>query len=211
MRSTSGVAADQRVDLAGLRLLVEVDAIGGQRVLAAAARLLLALVLRRLRRAAGRAITAAGARALGGAAGRLGDAVADEVDRVQPRHVLHLQEIHGVALALAEQRHQHVGAGDLVAAGALHVYGGALHHTLEAGGGLGLRGAVRGQAGEVLVEELGQVLAELVEIDAAGAQHGGRIAVIGQAEQQVLKGGVFVTAVAGEGEGPVQCLLEISG
>ena len=87
------------------------------------------------------------------------------------------------------------------------MYGGALHHTLETGGGLGLRGAVRGQAGEVLVEELGQVLPQLVEVDAAGAQDGGGIAVVRQAEQQMLKGGVFMTAVAGEREGPVECLL----
>ena len=68
-----------------------------------------------------------------------------------------LQEIDGMALALAEQRHQHVGAGHLVAAGGLHMDRGALHHALEAGGRLGVAGPVGGQAREVLVEELGQV------------------------------------------------------
>jgi hypothetical protein len=66
----------------------------------------------------------------------LGDAVADVIDRVVAGHVLLLQEIGRVALALGEDRHQHVGAGDLLAAGGLHVDDGALDHPLEAGGGL---------------------------------------------------------------------------
>src|SRR6185312_17137221 len=87
------IAADQRIDLAVLRLLVEVDAIGLERVA-----LLLGLV-------AGLGVgfflrAARGTRL--GHAGPLGDAVADVVDRVVARHVLLLQEIGGVALALGE-------------------------------------------------------------------------------------------------------------
>ena len=123
-----GVAADQRIDLAFLRLLVEVDAVSLERI---------ALFLRLV-------AAALGVRLLVGAAHRtrlrqarpLGDAVADVVDRVVAGHVLLLQEIGGVALALGEDRHQHVGAGDLLAAGRLHVDHGALDHALEAGGGL---------------------------------------------------------------------------
>ncbi len=51
------------------------------------------------------------------AAGRLGDAVRDVVDRVETSHVLLLQEIDRVALALGEHGDQDVGAGDLLAAG----------------------------------------------------------------------------------------------
>ena len=68
----------------------------------------------------------------------LGDAVGDVVDRVEAGHVLLLQEIDGVALALGEHGHQHVGAGHLLAARGLHVNDGALDHPLEAGGGLGI-------------------------------------------------------------------------
>jgi hypothetical protein len=133
--------------------------------------------------------------------------VADEVDGVESRHVLQLQEVDGVALALAEERDQDVGAGDFVAAGALDVDGGALDDALEAGGGLGVAGAIGGQAGEVLVEEFAEVLAQLVEIDAAGAEDGGGVAVVGEAEEKVLQRRIFVPALAGEREGAMQRLL----
>ena len=55
-----------------------------------------------------------------------------------------------------------------------------------------------------------EVGAQLVEIDAAGAQHGGGVGVLGQAEQQVLQRRVFVPALAGEGEGAVERLFEVA-
>ena len=197
VRSISDLAADQRIDLAGHRLLVEVHAVVRQRVLAAAARLFLALLLRwslRMR------LLGALHRALRRTARRLGDAVADEVDRVEPGHVLQLQEVDRVALPLAEQRDQHVGAGHLVAARGLDMDRGALHHALEPGGRLRIARPVGGQAGEILVEEFGQVTAQLVEIDAACPEHGGGIAVVGQSEQQVFQGGIFVPAFTSEGQ-----------
>ena len=102
------VAADHRIDLAVTRLLVEVDAIGIER-LALLLGILVALGLGFLVDAAHRARF--------GYSGPLGDAVADIVDRVIAGHVLLLQEIGGVALALGEDRDQHIGAGDLFAAG----------------------------------------------------------------------------------------------
>ncbi len=199
------LAADQRVDLAGHGLLVEVDAVVGERVLVPPAGLVLALLL--VVRLVG---VGALDRALGGAAGGLGDAVADEVDGVEPGHVLELEEIDGVGLALREQGDEDVGAGDLVAAGGLDVDGGALDDTLEAGGGLGVARAVGGEPGEVLVEELGEVGAQLVEVDPAGAQHGGGVGVVGEPEQEVLERGVLVPAVAGERQGAVQRLFEVA-
>src|SRR5476649_168247 len=97
-----GVAADQRIDLAVLGFLVEVDAIGLKRVA-----LLLGLVA-----ALGIGLFGFGAahRARLGEPGPLGNAVADIIDGVVTRHVLFLQEIGGVALALGKDRHQHVGA-----------------------------------------------------------------------------------------------------
>ena len=108
-----GLAADQRIDAARPRLLVEVDAVGLERI--GAALLLLAALDRR------RAPRRRRARARLGHAGPLGDAVADVVDRVEAGHVLLLQEEGGMALALGEDGDQHVGAGHLLAAGGLHM------------------------------------------------------------------------------------------
>ena len=206
VRSISELTPDQRVDLAGTRLLVQVDAVVRERVLAPAARLLLALLLVTPFRVLGGALY----RALLRAAGRLGDAVADEVHRVQPRHVLELQEIDSMALALAEQRDQHVRPRHLVAAGGLDVDRGALHDALEPRGGLRVARAVGRQAGEILVEELAEVGAQLVEIDPAGAQHRRGVVVVGEPEQEMLEGRVFVAAFAREREGAMQRLFEIT-
>ena len=116
--------------LPSLRLLVEVDAISLERVA-----LLLRLVAALL-------VSASSSTPRTGRdsdeARPLGDAVADVIDRVVAGHVLLLQEIGGVALALGEDRDQHVGAGDLLAAGRLHMDDGALDHALEAGGRLAI-------------------------------------------------------------------------
>ncbi len=100
-----GAAADQRVDPAAQRLLVEVDGelLEGALILLLALfglRFLGALDLLRL----GRGLA-------------LADSVADVADRVEAAHVLLLQEIDGIALALGEEGDEHVGAGHLVAAG----------------------------------------------------------------------------------------------
>jgi hypothetical protein len=71
--------------------------------------------------------------------------VGDEVHRVVAGHLLLLQEVGGVALALGEDGHQHIGAGDVVAARGLHVDHRALDHPLEAGRGLGVLAVVDDQ------------------------------------------------------------------
>ena len=101
-----GVAADHRVDLALARLLVEVDAIGLERVA-----LLLGVVAAL---GLGLLIDAAHRPRLGHA-GPLGNAMADVVHGVIPRHILLLQEVSGMAFALGEDGDQHVGAGHLLA------------------------------------------------------------------------------------------------
>ncbi len=131
-----GVAADQRIDLALARLAVEVDAIGFERV---------ALLLRLVAALGVGLVLGAAHRARLRHARPLGDAVADVVDRVVAGHVLLLQEIGGMALALREDRDQHVGAGHLLPAGRLHVDHGALDHALEPGGRLRILVAVADQ------------------------------------------------------------------
>ena len=122
------VAADQRVDLAGGGLFIEVYTVVAERVLRLAATGLF-LTLIALVRAF---LLGPCDRALSRTAWRLCNAVANEVDCIQPGHVLQLQEIHRVAFALAEQGDEHVGSRHLVAPAALHMDGGTLHNTLEA-------------------------------------------------------------------------------
>ena len=203
-----GLAADQRIDAAVARLAVEVDAIsleGGLLLLAVALSALLiplaALVL--FVRAPGR---------LGfGEAGALGDAVADVVDGVVARHVLLLQEIGGVALPLREDRDEHVGAGHFLAAGRLHVDHRALDNALEAGGGLRVLVAVGHEIFEIAVDIAAQRLAQGVEIDGARPHHGRRILIVDQAQQQMLKGRIFVAAFVRGGQRTVERLFEIAG
>ena len=193
------IAADQRVDVAPARLLVQVDAVLLQRgLLGFLGTLGLCLRLGRGVRALDRPRLAIGR--------ILGDAVADVVDRVVAGHVLLLQEIGGVALALGEDRDEHVRAGHLGAAGALDVDRGALDHALEAGGRRRLGALdVGDQRVELLVEEGDDGLAQLVEIDPAGLHHPGGVGFVDQREKQVLQRGQLVLALVGLREGVVDC------
>ena len=196
-----GFAPDQGVDLALARLLVEVDAIGFERV---------ALLLR--------LVAALGIGVLVGAAHGarfrharpLGDTVADVVDRVVARHVLLLQEIGGMALALGEDRNQHVGAGHLFAARRLHVDDGALDHALEAGGRLGILVAVADQILEFAFEIGGETAPQLVEFHIARTHDRRGILIVDQREQKMFQRGVFVMALIGERQGAVQRLFKVA-
>ena len=88
-----------------------------------------------------------------------------------------------MALALGEDRDQHVGAGDFLAARRLDVNHRALDHALKAGRRLGIVGPVGDQVLEFGLEIVDQTGAKLVEIDAAGPHHGGGIAIIDQRQQ----------------------------
>ena len=206
-----GLAADQRIDLAGARLLVQVDAIGRQRVLLL---LLLAALLGRLAIAVAAALLllldAARAAALG-SAGALGDAVRDVVDRVVAGHLLFLQEIGGVALALGEDRDEHVGAGHLLAAGRLDVDDGALDDALEAGGRLGVLVVAGDEVVELGVDIGEDGVLQFVEIDVAGAHDGGRFRVVDQRQQQMLERGIFVMAFVGERQRLMKRLFQALG
>ena len=78
--------------------------------------------------------------------------MADVGHRIEAAHVLLLEEIDGVALALGEQGDQHVGAGHLVAARRLDVEDGALDDALEAAGRGRVGAAVGDQGAELIVE-----------------------------------------------------------
>ena len=68
----------------------------------------------------------------------------------------------------------------------------ALDHALEAGSRLGVVGAVRHQIFEFGFEIVDEAGAQLVEIDAACAHDGRRIAVIDQRQQQMFERRILV-------------------
>jgi hypothetical protein len=138
----------------------------------------------------------------------LGEAVRDVVDRVVAGHVLLLQEIGGVALALGEDCDQHIGAGDFLAAGRLDVDHRALDDALEAGRGLGIVRSVGDQVLQFGIDVADEALLQLLEIDAARLHHRRRILVVDQREEEMLQRRIFVPALVGEREGPVERLFE---
>ena len=140
----------------------------------------------------------------------LADAVADVGDRIEAAHVLLLQEIDGVALALGEEGDEHVGAGHFVAAGRLDVEDGALDDALEAAGRGRVGAAVGDQGAELIVEIVLHAGAQLVAADAAGGHDLGRMLVVDQRDQQMLEGRIFVPAAAGFGQRVVEGLFEFA-
>ncbi len=134
--------------------------------------------------------------------------MADITDGIQPRHVLFLEEEHGVAFALGEQRHQHIGAGHFVAAGILHMKDGALNDAMEPGGRLGVLPVIDHQGEQFVVDIFEKHLAQRVGIDIAGLHDLRGVRVVGEGEQQMLRRRIFVIAVAGEFNRAVQRLFQ---
>ena len=194
------VTPDERVDFSFPRLLVQIDAIGLERVG------FLLDILAPLN--GGSVFIDPSHRSRLRHSGPLGDAVADVVDRVVTGHVLLLQEISRMALALREDRHQHVRACHFLAAGRLHVDDRALDDPLESGGGFGVFLRSGGQIGQFGVDVFDEVSADHIEINAAGTHDSGRVLVIDQRQQQVLQRRVFLISLAGVGQRLMQSLLK---
>jgi hypothetical protein len=133
----------------------------------------------------------------------------DEVHRVIARHVLFLQEIGRVRFPFGEDRDQHVGARHLGPARGLHMDRGALDHALE-GRRRHRLGAldIGDQRRQVVVDEIGQGLAQFVQVDRAGPHHARGVRLVDQGKQQVLQRGQFVAAGVGKRQRAVDGLLE---
>ncbi len=103
-----------------------------------------------------------------------------------------------MALTLGEDGDEHIGAGNLLAAGRLHMNDGALNDALEACG----RFRILVVTGDEVVElgvDIGQNgVLELVEIDVAGAHHGGRLGIVDQGKQQVFERRILMMPLVGE-------------
>jgi hypothetical protein len=193
-------SADQRVDLAFQRQLVEVAGELVQRIA--------------LRLAALLAFTLTAGHARGRLVADLGDAVRNVIDHVEPGDFLLVHEIHRVRILLAEDRHQHVRAGDFLPAGGLHVIHRALQHALEAQRGLRIALVAGRQHRHGLVDDAFQVGRQPRQVHAAGAQGPQRRLVFGQREQQVLYRHEFMALFAGllvaMADGDFQILAEHS-
>src|SRR5437660_626991 len=135
------LAANERIDLAQLGQMVEVDRVGVERT--GGLRVTVGVFLRRFRLV--RLLLRV-----------LGDAVGDVVDHVQARDAALVQEIDGVRLLFAEDGDQHVGYGDFLLAGRFDVQDRALYDTLERVRGLGVRIRKRRQQGGALILDVGQ-------------------------------------------------------
>ncbi len=83
-----------------------------------------------------------------------------------------------------------------------------LDDALEAGRRLGIVAPVGDEVGQFGIDVIDEIAPEQVEIDAAGAHHRSRVLVVDQRQQQVFQGGVFVTALVGQGQSPVKRLFE---
>ena len=204
-------APDQRIDLACPCLLVQIDTILRQRLVLRCLGLRLtgflhAVILAVLLRIVG---TTHGAFRI--QAGGLGNAMADIADGIETGHVLLLQEIGGMALPLREDRDQDIGACHFLASGGLHMDQRPLHHTLETQRRLGVFLQRLRQILQILVNETGQFLCQLAQVDVAGAHHRDRVRVVDQTEQQMLQRRIFMIAFTGQVEGTAQGFFEMSG
>ena len=182
------IPADQRIDLPAGRLLVKVDTICLES--------LSAFLHDLLRRSV---VVSSRYPLCFIAARRLRDPVRDIVYRVEPGHFLLLQVIDRMALAFRKQRNKHIGPSHFFTTGTLYVDRRPLEHPLEAGSRLRVFGTIGDQVGEFVVEVFTELGAQLVEVDATGSQDRYGILILGEREQQVLKRGVFVTALVGVG------------
>ena len=135
----------------------------------------------------------------------------DEVDDVEARHALLVQVVDGVRVLLAEDRDQHVRAGDflLAAAGGLHVHDRALDHPLEAQRGLRVDLVRAPDRRRVFLDELQEALAQVIDVGGTGAQHLRGRRVVEQRHQQVLDGDEFVSLLACLDERHVQADFQL--
>ena len=113
-----------------------------------------------------------------------------------------------MALALGKDGDEHVGAGHFFPARRLDVDDRALDDALEAGGRLGILVVAGDQIVEFVVDIARGRSAQRVDIDVAGPHDRGRVAVVGQGQQQMFERREFMVPLVGEGHRLMQGLFE---
>ena len=186
------LASDQRIDLALARRLIQIRRIFLQGIAAA--------IPFALGVGGGRAIIPFAALLAPG----LGQAVRDEIDDIEARHVLHAQQVGRMRLFFTEDRHQHIGHGDFFLAARLHVKHGALQDPLKPQRGLHVPVLARRHARRGLVDKLFQFGLELGGICTTRLQDLPDFGRIHDREQQMLDGHEFMPRLARAGKRIVQ-------
>ncbi len=199
-------APDQRVDLAGERLDIQIDTII---IKHRVARLSLTC-----RRANGIVLFLFGLirapdRAGLGHIRPLGNAVADVIDRVIAGHFLLLQEKYRMAFTLGEYGNQNIRPGHFLAARGLHMQNRPLDHALETRRRLGLLDPRNDQGIKLGLDIFKQVFSEQFQIDIARPQNRGCIRVILQDKQKMLKGRIFMAVLNRQPKGFVQSVFQV--
>jgi hypothetical protein len=174
------LAADQRIDLALARRLVEVGRVLLERAAAAVAFAL--------------ASAAAVLALLRSSPPALDRPCEMKLTTSRRETSCMLSRIHRVRLLLAEDRDQHVGDRDFLLAARLHVEHRPLQHALEAERRLHVALLAGRQARRRLVDELLQFGLQLGGIRAAGLQDLADLRRVDDREQQVLDGHEFMRA-----------------
>ncbi len=122
-----------------------------------------------------------------------------------------MEEVDRVRILFPEDRDQHIGAGHFLLAGRLDVQDRTLDDALKAQRRLRIDFLAAGHGGRVRADELGQRLAQLVDVGGAGAQHFGRGGIVQQRQQQMLDRYKFVPFLARLHERHVQADFKFLG
>src|SRR3712207_6409464 len=88
--------------------------------------------------------------------------------------------------------------------------GGALQDALESGSRLRVAVPARDQVGQLVVEVLGHLLAQPLQLDAAGPHDRDGILVLGERQEQMLERGVLVAASRSVRQRPMKRLFQVS-
>ena len=123
--------------------------------------------------------------------------------------MLTIQQEHGVALLLAENRDQHVSDANFLLAAGLHVEYRSLQHALETQRRLHLALLAFFQPRRRLIDVFLELLLQLAQISAAGAQDLAHLRRIQDCQQQMLDSQVLVTCLAGLVKGIVETVFKL--
>src|SRR5580698_2145594 len=141
--------------------------------------------------------------------GDLRQTVRDVVDDIETSYMLAIEQEHGVALLLAENRDQHVSNTNFLLAARLHVEHRTLQYSLEAQRRLYLALLPFLESRSGLIDMVLELLLQLAQIRATSAQNFPHLGCIEDREQQVLDGQIFVTSLARLVKGVVEAVFKL--
>jgi hypothetical protein len=175
------VASDERIDLAGQSLRIEIQRVALQRAIITGLLFGFGIAVR-----------------LRGVAGFVpGDAVHDVIHHINAIDAAFREEMHRVGVLFAEYRGENVRAGHLLLLCGLHMQYRALDDALEADSGLRIHLLFTRNSRRMLINKRCDNLAQLIDIHAARAQHLCGRSIVQHGEQQVLDGNEFMAFLPG--------------